>query len=143
VGESETTSQQNKQVHSRLRARLGAAKVETGTAIHFSNSKQLLRQMHKTRSTGFCKWLQQLGAPFVAAAEDADLAQNMMIDEENQEFDMDDVDDDVVRNDIDEFNHLNLTGGVKTIANEDLFVLPEQEQEERNASDASTGALLA
>ncbi len=45
-----------KQVHSRLRARLGAAKVETGTAIHF-NAKQLDRQMATTRNTRFCKWL--------------------------------------------------------------------------------------
>jgi hypothetical protein len=31
--------------------------------------------------------------------------------------------------DIDEFNHLNLTGGVDTIADEDLFVLSEEKWE--------------
>jgi hypothetical protein len=49
-----------KHVHSRLRARLGQAKIETGTAILF-NAKQLQRQMSVTRDTRFCKWLCHLG----------------------------------------------------------------------------------
>ena len=81
-------------VHSRLRARLGSAKVESGTAIHF-NAKQLLRQMQTTRDTGICKWLQQLGAttPLLAAAEDAE---NVRIDDDDNDDGMD-IDD--------EFNH--------------------------------------
>jgi hypothetical protein len=47
-------------VHSRLRSRLGQAKIETGTATLF-NAKQLHRQMSVTRDTPFCKWLCHLG----------------------------------------------------------------------------------
>ena len=122
-----------KHVHSRLHARLGSAKVESGTAIHF-NAKQLLRQMQTTRDTWIYKWLQQLGAttPFLAVAEDADLAPNVRIDDDDDDDGMD-IDD--------EFNHLILTGGPDTIADEDLFVLAEEE-EERNVFDGSANALL-
>ena len=136
-----------KHVHSRLRARLGAAKVETGTAIHF-NAKQLLRKMDTTtRSSRFCKWLQQNGSPFLAAAEDNLARQNTMVEEENDDGDDDDdmdaVDDDVVENDIlDEFNHLNLTGGrVDTIADEDIFALADEEREQLNVSFNGSTAL--
>ena len=118
-----------KHVHSRLRARLGSAKVESGTAIHF-NAKQLLRQMQTTRDTGICKWLQQLAAttPLLAAVEDAE---NVRIDDDDD--DGMDIDD--------EFNNLNLTGGPAMIADEDLFVLAEEE-EELNVFDGSANALL-
>ena len=126
-----------KQVHSRLRARLGAAKVETGTAIHF-NAKQLLRKMDTTRSTRFFMWLQRLGSPFLAAAKDHLAHQNnMTIDEDIDDNDSDAVDNDTVENDIDEFNHLNLTGGVDTIADEDIFALTDEEQDQLNAFNGS------
>jgi hypothetical protein len=107
-----------KHVHIRLRARLGSAEVESGTAIHF-NAKQLIRQMQTTRNTGICKWLQQLGAttPLLAAAEDAEIVR------------IDDDDDDDGMDIDDEFNHLNLTGGPAMIADEDLFVLAEEEED--------------
>ena len=90
--------------------------------------------MQTTRDTGICKWLQQLGAttPFLAVAEDADLALNVRIDDDDDDNGMD-IDD--------EFNHLNLTGGPDTITDEDLFVLAEEE-EERNVFDGSANALL-
>ena len=102
-----------KQVHSRMRARMGSAKVETGTAIHF-NAKQLHRQMTTTRDTRFCKWLRHLGAAFLAAAGEAD---DDIIAEDSVEDEIDDADSDV-----DEFNNLNLTGSVDAIADEDIFV---------------------
>jgi hypothetical protein len=58
----------SKRVHSRSRARLGQAKIETGTAIRF-NWTQRDRQIAATRDTKFCKWLRQLGAD---SGDDAD-----------------------------------------------------------------------
>ena len=52
---------------------------------------------------------------------------------------MDAVDQNIVeQNDMGEFNHINLTGGVDTIADEDLFVIAEEEQEVLNAFDGIT-----
>jgi hypothetical protein len=64
-----------KRVHSRSRARLRQAKIETGTAILF-NSKQLDRRIAAIRDTIFCKWLQQLGA------DCGDDAEEELLDEE-------------------------------------------------------------
>jgi len=111
-----------KQVHSRMRARLGTTKVETGTAIHF-NAKQLHRQMTTTRGNRFCMWLRHLGAAFIAAAEDDNAG--------TVEDEIDGVDD----SDVDEFNHLNLTGGVDTIADEDIFLVPAEEGAEMDLVD--------
>jgi hypothetical protein len=92
---------------------MGTEKVETRTAsIHF-NAKQLHRQMTKTQDTRFCKWFQHLSAAFLFAAEEADddIADDFIEDEINN-----------ADSDVDEFNHLNLTGGVDTIADDDIFV---------------------
>ena len=76
-----------KQVHSRLRARLGTSKVETGTTILFS-AKQLHRQMTTTRNTQFCLWLQHLGSAFLGDAEE-DTTETM---DEEVEGEIDDTD---------------------------------------------------
>jgi hypothetical protein len=83
-------------------------------------------------------WLQRLGSPFLAAAKDNLAHQNnMTIDEDIDDNDSDAVDNDTVENDIDEFNHLNLTGGVDTIADEDIFALTDEEQDQLNAFNGS------
>jgi hypothetical protein len=61
-------------------------------------------------------WLCHLGAAFIAAAEDDNAG--------TVEDEIDGTDDSVV----DEFNHLNLTGGVDTIAEEDIFLVPPAEE---------------
>ena len=66
------------------------------------------------------------------SAEDADLALNVRIDDDDDEDGMD----------IDEFNHLNFSGGDDMIADKDLFVLAEDEEEELNVFDGSANALL-
>ena len=91
-----------KHVHSRLRARLGQAKIETGTAILF-NAKQLQRQMSVTRDTRFCEWL---------GGEEEDLLL--------------DVDDEEV-NGPDEFDQIDLSCGIDTISDELLFASGEEE----------------
>jgi hypothetical protein len=113
-----------KHVHSRIRARLGTARVESGTAIHF-NAKQLIRQMTTTRDTRFCKWLRHLGAAFLAAAEDVDTD----VDAEEQQVEEDEMEHGTESNDVDEFNQLDLTGGVDAITDEDLFVQTRDEDE--------------
>ena len=97
--------------------------------------------MDTTRSSWFCKWLQHLGeSPFLAAAEDSLARQILIIEEENHDDDMGGgVDNDmVVMNNVDEFNHLNLTRGVSTIADEDIFALADKEQQQLNVIDGST-----
>jgi hypothetical protein len=47
----------------------------------------------------------------------------------------------IALSDVDEFNHLNLTGGDDTIAYDDLFVLAEEE-EELNVFDGSATDLI-
>jgi hypothetical protein len=64
--------------------------------------------MTKTQDTRFCKC-----AAFLSAAEEAD-------DDIADYFIEDEIND--ADSDVDEFNHLNLTGGVDTIADEDIFV---------------------
>jgi hypothetical protein len=49
-----------KRVHSRNRARLGASKVEIGTAIVF-NAKQLQRRQSVMRTGRFLRWLNKIG----------------------------------------------------------------------------------
>ena len=116
-----------KHVHSRVRARLGTARVEAGTAIHF-NIKQLIRQITTTRDTKFCKWLRHLGAAFLAAAAADDV--NNGVDAEEQQGEEDEMEHGTGSNDVDEFNQLDLTaGGVDAITDEDLFVQTRDEDE--------------
>ncbi|CAK9221855.1 unnamed protein product [Sphagnum troendelagicum] len=91
-------------VHSRSCARLGQAKIKTGTAILF-NTKQLDRQIAATRDTKFCKWLQQLGVDNGDAAEEEPL----------------DKEEDAAGGCIEEFDRLDISGDIDGIANEDLF----------------------
>jgi hypothetical protein len=110
-----------KHVHSRLRARLGQAKVETGTAILF-NAKQLHRKMTVTRETPFCKWLSRLGT---AANRDVINPANQP-EENDQEGGEDDlVGDDEVDGHDHEFDQIDLSDGISTIADELLFVNEE------------------
>ena len=118
-----------KHVHSRLRARLGQAKIETGTAILF-NAKQLQRKMSVTRDTRFCKWLCRLG--MAGNNHGLDAAANELEDllAVNQEGQVDDhlildVDEDEV-NGTDEFDQIDLSGGIDTIVDELLFVCGEE-----------------
>ena len=60
-------------------------------------------------------------------------AENVRIDDDDDDDDGMDIDD--------EFNHLNLTGGPAMIADEDLFVLAEEE-EELNVFDGSVNVLF-
>ena len=48
-----------KRVHSRHRVRLGATRIESGTAILF-NSRQLERSLSVSREIPFCRWLKRL-----------------------------------------------------------------------------------
>jgi hypothetical protein len=80
--------------------------------------------MTTTRDSRFCKWLRHLGAAFLGDAED-NVEENIS-EEEGENVLPDFVDEDVVDGDVaDEFMHLNLTGGVDTIADEDIFVLAD------------------
>ena len=118
-----------KHVHSRMRARLGTAKIEKGTAILF-NAKQLERLMATTRDTRFCKWLQHLGAAFLAAAEDVETG---VADEEQQgedeEMEMEDSAGGNAVDEVDEFSHVDLAKGVDAITDEDLFAQMRGEDE--------------
>lgn len=77
--------------------------------------------MTMTRDSRFCKWLRHLGAAFLGDAED-DVAE-VIPEEEGENELLDEVHaEDVVDGDVaDEFMHLNLTGGVDTIADNDIF----------------------
>ena len=96
--------------------------------------------MVTTRNTRFCKWLRHLGAAFLdagAGEHDNDLAENIH-EEEGGDNELDVVDNDVLDGDVvDEFIHLNLTGGIDTIADDDIFVLAEGEGQELNSVDGS------
>ena len=94
-----------KRVHTRNRARLSESKVETGTAILF-NSVQLARRLETTRSTKFCKWLQQLGA------EGGELVEEEPLDEEEEA---------AADACIEEFNQVNISAGLDGIADDDIF----------------------
>ena len=96
-----------KHVHSRLRSRLGQAKVETGTAILF-NAKQLHRQMAVTRDNRFCKWLKDLGMPGNQGINAANQLEELLEGNEGV-------------NGPDEFDEIDLSGGIHTIADEELL----------------------
>ncbi len=93
-----------KHVHSHSRAQLGQTKIETGTAILF-NTKQLDRRITPTWDTKFCKWLQQL------SANNRDDAEEEPLDKE----------EDAVDGCIEEFDRLDISGGIDDIVDEDLF----------------------
>ncbi len=93
-----------KHVHSRSCARLGQAKIETGTAI-LLNAKQLDCRIAATQDTKFYKWLQQLGA------DNRNDAEKEPLDEE----------EDAAGGCIEEFDRLDISGGIDGIADEDLF----------------------
>jgi hypothetical protein len=79
--------------------------------------------MTTTRGNRFCMWLCHLGAAFIPAAEDNNAG--------TVEDEIDGADD----SDVDEFNHLNLTGGVDAFADEDIFVVPAEEGAEMDLVD--------
>ena len=115
-----------KHVHSCLCARLGAAKVETGTAIHF-NAKHLLliRKMVTTRSSQFCKWwLQHLGSPFLAGCCWRQSCMPEPDDWRGERWQC--------------LLMRNLTGGVDMIADEDILALADREKQQLNVFDGST-----
>jgi hypothetical protein len=93
-----------KRVHSCSCARLGQAKIETGTAILF-NVKQLDCRIVATWDTKFWKWLQQLGADSRNDVEEQPL---------NKE-------EDAAGGCIEEFDRLDISGDIDHIANKNLF----------------------
>ena len=112
-------------VHSRSRARMGNARIETGTAILF-NAKQLDRQRAASRDGRFCKWLRHVG--------------NVLEDDEEDDSDDNDSDaivvdgaagkddDPITDSDCDEeFDCIDVSGGVDAITDGDLFVEVEVE----------------
>ena len=109
-----------KHVHSRLRSRLGQAKVETGTAILF-NAKQLHRQMAVTRDNRFCKWLKDLGMPGNQGINAANQLEELLEVNEGAGEDLILGGDTEGVNGPDEFDEIDLSGGIDTIADEELL----------------------
>lgn len=105
-----------KHVHSKLRARLGQGKVERGTAIHF-NAKQLQRKMKVTRDSNFCMWLKNLGSNILvdALAPVPEVVDNPILVGGSNEAEL-------LAADEDEFNRIDFSGGIDTIADDELFV---------------------
>jgi hypothetical protein len=108
-----------KHVHRALRSRLGQANVERGTAIFF-NAKQLHRELSVTRDSKFCNWLERLGLRCNDLLEIAE--------EEIFELPADDGGGDIFVGSVEdenlldeEFNLVDVSGGVGTIADCDLF----------------------
>ena len=93
-----------KRVHCRSRARLDESKVEIGTAILF-NSRQLDRRIATTRKSKICQWLNQLGP------EDEDQVEVHSLQD----------DDDETGDRIEEFDRVNISGGIEGISDEDIF----------------------
>jgi hypothetical protein len=104
ASEGERNHKAGKHVHSHSRARLGQTKIETGTAILF-NTKQLDRRITSTWDMKFCKWLQQL------SANNRDDAEEEPLDKE----------EDAADGCIEEFDRLDIYGGIDDIVDEDLF----------------------
>jgi hypothetical protein len=92
-----------KRIHSLSRARSGQAMFDTGTAFLF-NPKQLDRRIAATRDTKFCKWLQHLGA------ESGDDAEEEPLDEK----------EDAAGGSTEEFDRLEISGGIDSIVDEDI-----------------------
>ena len=124
-----------KHVHSKLRARLGQGKVERGTAIHF-NAKQLQRKIKVTRDSNFCKWLKNLGSNILvdALAPAPDVVDDPILDGGGDEAE-------VLAADEDEFNRIDFSGGIDTIADNELFV--DDALEDAVADTTSTEVALA
>ena len=85
-----------------MRARLGKANIESGTAILF-NAKQLDRKLNVI-DCKFCNWMTQLGS-----------RDNHPVDADNAAGDDNDEDN------ADDFNRIDVSGGVGTIAEGELF----------------------
>ena len=104
-----------KHVHRALRARLGQANIERGTAILF-NAKQLCRQLSVTRDSKFCKWLARLGSndmhPVAAAVVVPDDGDDIF-DSEEDNMGNENLDE--------EFNLVDVSAGVENIADSELF----------------------
>ncbi len=93
-----------KRVHSRNRARLGASKVEIGTAIMF-NAKQLQRRQSVMRNRRFLRWLSKI-----------DTIENDLqaFDEEDEEDEEDEQEGDL-EDFLDEFVDVNILAGVEQV----------------------------
>jgi hypothetical protein len=109
-----------KRVHSRSRARMGNARVETGTAILF-NAKQLDHQIAATRDTCFCKWLRRLGCVAEDEEEDDDDDEPVLIGAAGEEQDTI-IDDDSCD---EEFDRIDVSGGIDAIVDDYLFAVEE------------------
>jgi hypothetical protein len=94
----------SKRIHSRSCARLGQAKIKTGTTILF-NAKQFDRRIAATRDMKFSKWLQQL------CANNGDDTEEQPLDEEG----------DAAGGCIEELDRLDISSNIGNIADEDLF----------------------
>jgi len=104
-----------KRVHSRNRARLGASKVEIGTAIVF-NAKQLQRRQSVMRNKRFLRWLSKIGTI------ENDL---QAFDEEDEEDEEDEQEGDL-EDFLDEFVDVNILAGVEQVQDDMLFDIEEE-----------------
>ncbi len=104
-----------KRVHSRNRARLGASKVEIGTAIVF-NAKQLQRRQNVMRNGRFLRWLSKIGTI------ENDL---QAFDEEDDEDEEDEQEGDL-EDFLDEFVDVNILPGVEQVQDDMLFDVEEE-----------------
>lgn len=126
-----------KHVHRSLRARLGQANIERGTAILF-NSKQLDRQLAVTRDSKFCNWMSQLGSnDNISLAVDEEM---IPISEENDDIIFNPGDN--IDENLEEFIHVDVSRGVENIADGDLFPMDNSELGDVLAADNAPGAAL-
>jgi hypothetical protein len=108
-----------KHVHNRNRARLGASKVEIGTAIVF-NAKQLQRQRSVMRNGRFLRWLSKIGTTEnnLQAFDEEDEEDEEDEQEDEQEGDLEDF--------LDEFVNVNILAGVEQVQDDMLFDVEEE-----------------
>jgi hypothetical protein len=107
-------------VHRELRARLGQANIERGTAILF-NSKQLHRQLAVTRDSKFCNLMLQLGSTNNLALETAAGAKEEITTAAEGGDDIFVDPNNNIDENLDEFIHVDVSGRVATIADSELF----------------------
>jgi hypothetical protein len=108
-----------KRVHNHNRARLGASKVEIGTAIVF-NAKQLQRRRSVMRNGRFLRWLSKIDTTEnnLQAFDEEDEEDEEDEQEDEQEGDLEDF--------LDEFVDVNILAGVEQVQDDMLFDVEEE-----------------
>ncbi len=115
VSAGERNHKSAKRVHSRNRPRLGASKVEIGTAIVF-NAKQLQRRQSVMRNGRFLRWLNKIGTT----------ENNLQAFDEEDEEDEEDEQEGDLEDFLDKFVDVNILAGVKQVQDDMLFDVEEK-----------------